>query len=327
MDKRILVTLDGSKLSEMVLPHAVSFARANGYGLTLLRVAQSPSMLESARWNGAHNNSAVEESDDGLYLATEYLEMVAERLETVGLDIQTKMLEGEAPLSIVGYAERHPEVALVAMSTHGRSGLSRLVFGSVAERVLHDSPVPLLLVRPEGEPLPADFAMPAYKSLLVPLDGSDFASQALDIAVRLAAALHAKVTLVSSVPDPRLNDVIVTPLVVPAEWNSETEMLLGYLQQSRAKLEAEDIAVETVLEYGQPSEAILRVAEAITPDLIVMATHGRVGLPRLWLGSIAMKVVHSSHCPVLLVHAKERIEEKEHAPVRLGSIVPTAPAY
>jgi nucleotide-binding universal stress UspA family protein len=317
MKERILVPLDGSNLAEMALRHAVALARAKGYGLALLRLVTRPAPVGLMALRVSPTTDVWQGWDQELSDDRHYLEAVADRLRSQCLDVQVALVEDEPALGIVSYAERHPEVALIAMSTHGRSGLSRWVFGSVAEKVLHASPVPLLLVRPKhGERLSEDFQLPEYTALLAPLDGSVFAAQALDQAKTLAATLHARITLVSAVTEQPTLGELVAPPVVPVKGADETETLTNYLQENRQRLESEGFAVDTRLECGLPAEVILRVAEEIHADLIVMATHGRTGLPRLWLGSIAMKVVQVSTRPVLLVRAKERVKEPQHARAR-----------
>lgn len=316
MIKRIIVPLDGSKLAEMALPHAVAFARANNYGLTLLRVAVSGAPITTAPWGAVPPPNAWDDWEEEERQGHLYLQSVAERLHPFGFDVHTLMMENESgPASgIISYVEQHPEVALIAMSTHGKSGLNCWVFGSVAEKVLHASPIPMLLVRStQNDDLPGVIAAADYRSLLVPLDGSVFAEQALDLAGGLAHTLKAKVTLVSAIPDLPLATELVAPPAVVVPVTGETSILANYLAEHRRKLVAKGLTVETKIEYAPPAEAILRVGDAVHADLIVMATHGRTGLPRLWLGSIAMKVVQASSLPVLLVRSKERVQEVEPA--------------
>jgi len=322
MNKRIVVPLDGSELSEMALPHAVVFAQARGYGLTLLRAATLPSVLESTGWGALPKDTIWEGWDEELKSQGRYLDMQAQRLISQGLDVHVKLLEGDPAREIVSYVEQHPEVTLIAMSTHGRSGLKRWVFGSVAEKVLHASSVPLLLVHPKHpESQPVDDQLPRYKSLLVPLDGSFFAAQALEFATGIASSLPAPMTLVSAIPDHYMLGNLIVPPAVPFKWSDETEFMTDYLQHCRRSLHLQGLSVGTRVENGSPAEVVLSVAENLQADpsngpgevLIVMATHGRSGLPRLWLGSVAMKVVQASTHPVLLVRAKERVKESDPA--------------
>lgn len=316
MSKRILVPLDGSKLAEMILPHALAYAKANEYGLTLLHVVGPPAAVTSTAWGVGPTSGLNEGWEDEIESGKHYLEEVAKYLHPYCFEVTTRVLEDEPASAIAGYADEHPEVKLIAMSTHGRSGLSRFVFGSVAEQVLHTSPVPLLMSKPAHEQdILEDIKIPHYSNLLVPLDGSEFAAQALVEAKSLVCApglgAKGKLTLLASAPQPLLG-ADLAPMPVPAsDWTYEKETLANYLHHTRQNLENEGFEAEALLESGPPAEAILRAAAGTNASLIVMSTHGRTGLSRLWLGSVAMKVVHSSICPVLLVRAKERVKETE----------------
>jgi nucleotide-binding universal stress UspA family protein len=282
--------------------------------------------MTTAPWGAVPPPNAWENWEEEEREGHRYLQTVAERLHPFSLDVHTLMMENESgPASgIISYVEQHPEVALIAMSTHGKSGLSRWVFGSVAEKVLHASPIPLLLVRStQNDELPDVLTAADYRSLLVPLDGSVFAEQALDIAGDLVGTLKARVTLVSAVPDLPLATELVAPPAVVVPVTDETGILANYLAENRGKLAAKGLTVETKLEYGAPAEVILRVGDVVHADLIVMATHGRTGLPRLWLGSIAMKVVQASSRPVLLVRSKERVQEAQPAFAEAGTAAGT----
>jgi nucleotide-binding universal stress UspA family protein len=184
----------------------------------------------------------------------------------------------------------------------------------VAEKVLHALSVPLLLVRSrEDEMLPSEFTPPEYRSLMVSLDGSAFAEQALTQAEEIAAATGARITLVTAVPEGPVLGELVTPPALPTIWEDEADKMRSYLEQVAERLLADGLEVETRVEYGSPADVILQVADAVHADLVVMATHGRSGLPRLWLGSIAMKAVQVCHRPVLLVRARQEAKSVEHA--------------
>jgi nucleotide-binding universal stress UspA family protein len=243
-----------------------------------------------------------------------YLEEVAGQLQPYCLGVNVHVLQDEPASAIARFADLHPEVKLIAMSTHGRSGLGRLVFGSVAEQVLHLSPVPLLVAKPAHEaPVLDPVEVPSYTTLLVPLDGSEFSAQALTEAKSLARALgrQTMITLLTAVNQPLLGSEL-SPLPLPSTGRTyEKETQANNLQHTKQQLQNEGFQVETILESGPPAEAILRVADSTNASLIVMATHGRSGLGRIWPGSVAMKVVHNAPCPVLLVRSKERVKETE----------------
>lgn len=142
MQHQILIPLDGSALAEAILPHAVAFARATGSTLTLLAVIPLTVVYDPTYGplvmpeQGQKELVAVTRD----YLATEVL-----RLETEGLLVHTEVLEGDVATSIVSYAEHDPSIQLIAMASRGRSGVGRLVFGSIAAQVLQATTTPLLL--------------------------------------------------------------------------------------------------------------------------------------------------------------------------------------
>ena len=144
MFKRILVPLDGSPLAETVLPQVQELIQALGAELFLLRVTT------------AHVFPGVDPTAgevDVVQHAEAYVAAVAARLRTAGLSVQTAVRYGEAADEILAHIGDNA-IDLVAMSTHGRSGLSRLLLGSVAEHVVRHAPVPVLLLRARGEEAP-----------------------------------------------------------------------------------------------------------------------------------------------------------------------------
>jgi nucleotide-binding universal stress UspA family protein len=181
------------------------------------------------------------------------------------------------------------------------------VLGSVAEKVLQSASWPLLLV-----PARAHAAVPAdvsYRTIVVPLDGSQFAEQALGQAQAIAATTGAVLVLISVVPlldDLALTDVGIVPAWAEAERQEEIEQRSSYLAGVAARLEAEGFTVQPHVVGGTPTEQILHASAAEHADLIVMATHGHTGVQRLWIGSVATKVVRSADRPVLLVRAHEQ---------------------
>jgi nucleotide-binding universal stress UspA family protein len=172
--EKLLVPLDGTAESAGALPMARAMARATGATFTLLRVVP-PDTDEHARRQAQHD-----------------LDGIAAELSAGGLTATTVVRIGDPALQIVEQA-RADATDLIAMRTHGRAGLTRAVLGSVAERVLELSPVPLLLVRPGGQ------YVSQVKSLLVPVDGSPGGALALGAAVGLAEASGASLRLLEVV--------------------------------------------------------------------------------------------------------------------------------
>jgi nucleotide-binding universal stress UspA family protein len=309
MQAEILVPLDGSLVAETVLPPALALARALAGSLTLLRVTPptlgAEPLAEAIQTPVITYRPRAEDRDQ----ADAYLAGVAQRFEVTGVPLRIVVLRGDPATAIVQYAQEAPDVRLIAMATHGRSGMSRWVFGSVAEKVLRATPTPLLLVRPDDDGLapPPAHALP-YRTIVVPLDGSAVAEQALDQAYEVATATGASLLLVAVAPEPgeflaaEVGDI---PVWMLEDRMAETERLHAYLQRQAARLLNAGLTVEIQVVAGSPATAILNSAAETGADLIVMATHGRSGLPRLWMGSVALQVVQSARTPVLLVRAQQ----------------------
>jgi nucleotide-binding universal stress UspA family protein len=310
----ILVPLDGSSLSEAILPHAVAIAQATGSALVLLQVLEPeyeqifgalgiPEMVEE--------EELARMRDAQLASIHHYLENIARQLQEEGLVIHTKVIEGNHPASqILWHADYDSLLLMTAMTTHGRSGVLRWLFGNVAAEVVQNTPRPLLLLRPDESGSSFSNLNPKavpYKIIVVPLDASPFAEQALDQAQLLASAMNATLHLVSIVPPPfdipflRKNETVS---LMKALLQTETERRTRYLEQRAEPLRKQGLAVQTHVATGHPAEEILHLSTQHQHTLIVMTTHGHRGLQRLFLGSVAMKVVQRAHVPVLLVRGR-----------------------
>lgn len=289
MTRRILIPLDGSATAEAVLPYVAPLARAADDALLLLRVVTPGEISESLFWKTTIPVELRREWTEAvLSRANIYLAGVTERSRMLGLraafDVQAAE---EAAAAIIARAEQDASIGLIAMTTHGYGGALRWAFGSVASKVLHGAPTPLLVIRTNGHTHPPAQQV-TYRKLCVALDGSTLAEQALPEAELLAASVAAELVLLSIVTQPGDNAV-----------EAET-----YLKRVAARLHAGKLTIRTHVAEGQPAEQIIRVAAEEQADLIVMATHGRAGMQQLWLGSVATKVVHGTPLPVLLVRAR-----------------------
>ena len=323
MKESILVPLDGSDLAEVALPQAVALARMTGRSLTLLRVAPLPVAYSQAVWGAPVPTSTWEAAEEEPKRAREYLEKVAAMCaqssrrglgqSDLDFEVNTQVLEGDPASEITEYVEKHLRVRAIVMATHARRGIARWVFGSVAERILQTSTVPLLLVRATKEdvvpPLPVrPLDEVAYRTIVVPLDGSSFAEIALEQAQQIAAASGAKLVLMSALPEyPPLPDAL-TREEVQSLWNREYEWRTSYLEEVKARLHAEGLEVDTHIVCESPSQAILDLSARERADLIVMSTHGTGGLRRLWLGSVASEVIRRATQPLLLIRATVQVE-------------------
>ena len=277
MVERILVPLDGSDLAETVLPYVERLAACTGASARLLTVAQNEP--ERVRANS-------------------YLQAKQDQLRERTIDASVVVAsDGEAE-TILAEAEAW-DADLIAMSTHGRSGALRWVFGSVADKVIHATTRPLLLVRAR----PAEEHPTSVKidRILVPLDGSDLSVSVLPYVESIAKALGASLILFNVVIP--LN---VYPGTEMSSWpTSLIEDMMAQAQSFLATVEKEvegrGLKARSVVTVGFAVGEIVRVAQDVEAGLIAMATHGRSGVNRWIMGSVADGVVRRSALPCLMV--------------------------
>ena len=298
MFKRLLVPLDRSAFAEQALGHAALIARAADAEIDLVVVHTPGALLgvNGSRW------------DDEEWLAEHrYVEAVADRLRSASpLRIEHAVMHGVPEQRI---CDRALDADLIVMTSHGRTGLSRAWLGSVADAVVRQSSVPVLMLRPDPTAPPRDAAARGFKHILVPVDGSALAAEALGPAIQLAQAVGARLTLFRAVyPVPLLTAYDATfPLefrpMVPdpgatetllSEVRADLETLAARLHQAHALDVGFDAAVDE-----HSADAIVHYARAHDIDCIAMTTHGR-GASRLFIGSVADKVLRGSGLPVLL---------------------------
>jgi len=316
MRPEILVPLDGSSLAEGALPHVLALARATSCGIALLRVIPPLYITQPMLAAIVPSEAVIEVWQEEPKRARDYLERIATQLKGQGCAVRSAVVEGDPAVRIIEAAEENAGVTMIAMSTHGRGGLDRWLFGSVAEKVLQAAPRPLLLVRSQ-EPREGEAAAGSrggwidrdirYQQVLVPLDGSAFADQGLAVARALAGPLHARLILAAVVESVHAwlpPEEATLPLWAENAEQAEAGQLDVYLRRTADQLAAAGLTVETQRAAGDPAEEILRASHA-SADLIVRATHGRSGLQRLWLGSVAVKVVRGATIPVLLVRVRQ----------------------
>jgi len=319
----ILVPLDGSAFSERALPVATAVAHATDSQLVLMRAA-SAAVLPGAHSPDLQGRQIIKEdlfisADAGgagrpaaqlkaIEKAEQYLTDIAAPLVEQGFRVSVAVPYSAAAEGILTEIEVQA-ADMVVMCTHGRSGLGRWIYGSVAEEVLAHSPAPVLLVRPTGTPALLT-PTPGGVRLLVPLDGSAFAEAALPHAAALARALGGSIQLLHVIISPTLSHTGVlaaqTGMVDSSDQVAEDEeRAKRYLAALSQSLAQEKVTVQTSICEGSPADMIVQQGLALDTRLIVMATHGRSGLRRLLLGSVAREVVHRTLLPVLLVRPSQ----------------------
>lgn len=301
MERQILVPLDGSLDAEQVLPHAIQLAQATASNLHLTQVVAPVISPPSLAWPSPAPVNVQRWTEATRAAAHRYLDHIALRLHAAGGQARTSVLLGDPAAEILRLAAEEAGIRTIAMATHGRGGLTSLRFGSVAKRILPETPVPLLLVRvsPAARAAAAQPAVsaPRYRTIVVPLDGSSCADEALADAQRLARHTGAALVL-AGVSDPAADSADA------GQAMRGRPSIAAYLEGVAANLQRVGVAVRTHVSEGDPAAMICAAASQEQADLIVMGTHGRPRLQRLFLGSVALGVSARTDVPVLLIRAE-----------------------
>jgi nucleotide-binding universal stress UspA family protein len=295
MMRKIAIPLDGSPFAERVLAHIPRFGKPDDVELLLVRVIETTRYYSYIAPDAVHIFDLTQWRQE----AENYLKRVAGELRELGYRLYTTVVDGDVATSICEVASAQ-DADLIAMTTHGRSGLQRWIMGSVADRIIRTTQKPVYLVRPGKEVLSGG----APQRILVPLDGSALAEAALAPALELTSNNDAELLLVQAVELPELwGEEFVSAETVAALPSLEEQETLAriYLEGIAASLRQDGRIVRIHVETGHPATVVASVAAAQTVDTIVMSTHGRSGLSRWVFGSVAEKVVRTVDCPVLLV--------------------------
>lgn len=288
MYSQILVPLDSSNFSEQILPYAWFFADVFKIPVVLLHVADPAA--RPPFWPEATGEA--------------YLKEVAEKhfASSVGVTINSAV---GTPEEVILDSARSDPSCLIAMATRGVSGMRRWLIGSVASKVARAAANPVLLIRP-GEV--ADRPTPVkLNTVFVPLDGSGLAEKALPHARALAKAAPVEIHLVRAYQLPAEAHMVADGVIAQgaAQYREELRReAQAYLDGKVAGLCAEGLErVSATVVEGDAAGEIIDFARRTPNNLVIMSSHGRSGIRRWVLGSVAEKVVQYSQDPVLLVRA------------------------
>lgn len=286
MMNAILVPLDGSELADRAVPFATALAARADRPLLLLRAVTTLGCLT--------NREAAAERQD----AQQQLDEVAAPLAAGGLRVDTCVVDAPPAVAILG-ATVQDDIGLIVMATHGRGGLERWVYGSTADAVLRQSPVPILLVPPHSI---ARWSLDQPVKIVVPLDGSVLAASALQPACDLADMLDGSLLLVRFVESSSFaSSSEGYAFATPDEDDPKLVQARAQLEHLAAGLRTRARPVEVHTLFGTPFFDVATLARDVGADAIVMATHGRGGLGRALLGSVATSTLQRSHVPLLIV--------------------------
>jgi nucleotide-binding universal stress UspA family protein len=285
MYDNILLPFDGSDGAARVLHHAAEVAHWADATIRALYVADTN--RDSVTVVEGHTIDVLEREGRGI------VEEAAKTMETLGVSYRTDVVQGNPAPTIVEYAEKYDQ-DLIVMPTHGREGVSRYLVGSVSEKVVRLSSVPVLSVRMQ----PDEMLTFPYETVLVPTDGSDAATHAANHLLELAVALDATVHVLSVVDDSALGRDVQSTIAGQESEQAAT----GAVETVVSAAETRGITdVVQHVEHGRPAEVILDYVEANDVHAVGMGTTGRRGTDRILLGSVAEKTVRSAPVPVMTV--------------------------
>jgi len=284
MFRRLLVPLDGARLSEAVLPMAAFLAQRSGARVTLLHVVEqrAPSKVHGDR----HLTTAEE--------AGQYLAEVARRhfpaSATVDWHVHRREIADVAH-SLADHADEL-ESDLVVMLAHGHGDLRRWLSGTLAQQVLRQAPTPILFLRPDAK---GQITVP-FHCILVPLDGQAHHESGLPVAATLARLASAAVQILMVVPTfTTLGGVhAASGQLLPSATREILDLAeregAEYLQRHLERLKQEGIVVSAAVARGEPASVIPAIAESFHADLVVLGTHGSAGIEAFWAASVGQKL-------------------------------------
>jgi len=299
MIQRILVPLDGSQLAENAVPHAVALAKSLDAEITLLRVVEGrPSAagcVDSLEWRLSWTEASA------------YLEELAGRLD--GLRVQTELAQGKPPEQIIQFAQK-ANIDLIALTTHGRGGLSEFELSGTAQKVIGAAGVSVLVVRVrDGVTVDREIR---YRRILTPLDCSPRGDWALQVAAALARRHGAELCIAHVIPVPEMaRRVSRTPKenklsrdVIETNRRTASE----YLAAEAIRISGPDLKVTTQIESGtQVAETLNELARRQDVDLIVLSAHGATGRPTRPYGSVATAMLIYGNNAILVLQDAPRL--------------------
>jgi nucleotide-binding universal stress UspA family protein len=294
MFEKILVPVDFSEASRTSFGHALSFAAAFGSSIELVHVVELVEPTQPAFWSRELSLANELHSRAARAAEASLRELVPLLALPPGVAVSTRVLSGTLPGTLVDHAAAAGS-GLIVVATHGRGGLARWLLGSVSERLLRSAPCPVLVARNGSAS-----AQPRMAHILVAVDLSEHSRRALSVAASIAERFGAKL---------RVLYVSAAPF-----YGEGAEQYSGLFERIRGQARTEldelvassgvptSILLESTIVSGTPSAEILDWARHSQPDLLVLGTHGRGGIKRLVLGSVAEATARYSQCATLVVN-------------------------
>jgi hypothetical protein len=287
--EKLLLATDGSQFSEGAIREAVRLAKQCSSKLSAITVIET---------NAEYETIAPQLLERSEKAARENLEAVKAQAKREGVDCATSILEGQESYNYITDEAAKTKASMIIMGRRGRTGLKRLTMGSTTARVIGHAPCNVLVV-PRA-------AQVGFTSIVVATDGSPFSAAAASEAVGIAKRNKSKLTVLAVVPAELATPMDIDFSTARQELIAEKEMQAAEKNAKKVKdaAEKEGVAVQAFVMTGKPADAIIETAKEKAADLIVLGSHGRTGLVRLLMGSVAERVIVLSDRAVLVVKGK-----------------------
>jgi nucleotide-binding universal stress UspA family protein len=281
----ILIPTDGSDCAQTAVGYAADLATHYEARVHALCVADSRTLENAPKYDEIKKDRE------------EVAERTCSDLSVSGVPVEQAVRTDIPHRAILRYATEQ-DIDLIVMGTHGRTGVQRYLLGSVTEKVVRLSDVPVLTVKAQDD----DEVTYPYTDILVPTDGSEGAEAAIGPAIDIAGTYDARIHALTVIDTMALGADVRSGAILDALEESAQSAVETVKEQAT---QASVSAVETTIEHGNPYRGIRSYADDRDIDLIVMGTHGRSGIERHLLGSVTDKTVRTSPAPVMTVRQPE----------------------
>ncbi len=284
--KNLLVPLDGSDIGEKALPYAKTIAKLKKSNVILFAV--SLKIFADRR--------------DRLFKS--YLDVKAKELNSEGIKTSAATSYGDVAEEILRYANNN-KIDLIVMATHGYSGAKKWMFGSIAQKVLYGTAIPVLLIKSKSLETSGEF-----KKILVPIDGSPFSESTFPYVEELTKKTKREILFIHICEPPVVPSYGSKPINPSWKkhrdemWEETAKLSTVYLDKITATFKSKGLKVSSKVvkaQTGEVAQTIARISKEENIDLMVLATQGRAGIKRWVYGSVANKVVEEFPGPLLLI--------------------------
>ena len=287
--EKLLLATDGSQFGEGAIREAIQLAKKCSSKLSAISVIET---------NPEYATIAPQLLEKAEKAAREHLESVKAQAKKEGVDITTSILEGEDSYNYISEEAAKNKISMIIMGRRGKTGLKRLVMGSTTARVIGHAPCNVLVV-PRA-------AQVEFKNILVATDGSRHAAAAASEAVGIAKKNNGKLIVLAVVPSESMQpmDIVHSEMSRDVIAAKELSLAENSAKAVKAAAQKEGVAVEAFIMGGRPADAIVQTAKEKNVDVIMLGSHGKTGVDKLLMGSVAERVIVLASCAVLVVKGK-----------------------